>query len=221
MLLHQVLFEWNSLNSESLANDNQQVAEVADTDTQQSDPNTIHQQLNQSVENAQHSGGQSHGPTPDVGNNALDSMERQRKMKSPSVPHTNKQSHISKTQCNDQLSKAQVTHLLSNYKNKVKELCGLLSITQSFKHMQKNKTVNKSYSYLLSEEDGTDLVPSFAVPYSYQDELRLFDLFHAHTKFRLVSSNKMKEQKIMSCIINRTGLKLEKILMEFEKIKVA
>ena len=67
--------ERNSLNSESLANDNQQVAEVADTDTQQSDPNTIHQELNQSVENAQHSGGQSHGPTPDVGNNALDSME--------------------------------------------------------------------------------------------------------------------------------------------------
>ncbi|PWA88758.1 HECT domain-containing protein [Artemisia annua] len=67
--------ERNSLNSESLANDNQQVVEVADTDTQQSDPNTIHQELNQSVENAQHSGGQSHGPTPNVGNNALDSME--------------------------------------------------------------------------------------------------------------------------------------------------
>ena len=45
--------ERNALNSESLANDNQQVAEVADTDTQQSDPNTIHQQLNQS-----------HGPHP-------------------------------------------------------------------------------------------------------------------------------------------------------------
>ncbi|GKF24872.1 E3 ubiquitin protein ligase UPL1-like protein, partial [Tanacetum coccineum] len=43
--------------------------------TQQSDPNTINQELNQSVENAEHSGGQSHGPTTDVGNNALDSME--------------------------------------------------------------------------------------------------------------------------------------------------
>nr|GEZ31470.1 Toll/interleukin-1 receptor (TIR) domain-containing protein [Tanacetum cinerariifolium] len=57
--------ERNFLNSESLANDNQQVAEGVDTDTQQSDPNTIHQELNQSVENAEHSGGQSHGPTPD------------------------------------------------------------------------------------------------------------------------------------------------------------
>ncbi|GJV76614.1 E3 ubiquitin protein ligase UPL1-like protein [Tanacetum coccineum] len=53
----------------------QAVAEGADTDTQQTDPNTIHQELNQSVENAEHSGGQSHGPTTDVGNNALDSME--------------------------------------------------------------------------------------------------------------------------------------------------
>ncbi|GJX83006.1 E3 ubiquitin protein ligase UPL1-like protein [Tanacetum coccineum] len=51
-----------------------QLHSVAPSSTS-SDPNTINQELNQRVENAEHSGGQSHGPTPDVGNNALDSME--------------------------------------------------------------------------------------------------------------------------------------------------
>ncbi|GJY55786.1 F-box domain containing protein [Tanacetum coccineum] len=50
-------------------------AEGTDTDTQQSDPNTIYQELNQSVKNVEHFEGQSHGPTPNVGNIALDSME--------------------------------------------------------------------------------------------------------------------------------------------------
>ncbi|GJV75888.1 hypothetical protein Tco_1507472 [Tanacetum coccineum] len=50
-------------------------AEGTDTDTQQSDLNTIYQELNQSVENVEHFEGQSHGSTPNVVNIALDSME--------------------------------------------------------------------------------------------------------------------------------------------------
>ncbi|GJV82935.1 hypothetical protein Tco_1522833 [Tanacetum coccineum] len=49
--------------------------EGTDTDTHQSDPNTIYQELNQSVKNVEHFEGQSHGPTLNVGNIALDSME--------------------------------------------------------------------------------------------------------------------------------------------------
>ncbi|GKB72243.1 hypothetical protein Tco_0933655, partial [Tanacetum coccineum] len=58
-----------------LSSDTQHVAEGAYSDTQQSDPNTIYQELNQSVENAEHSERQSYGPTPNVGNITLDNME--------------------------------------------------------------------------------------------------------------------------------------------------
>ncbi|GJV13226.1 putative reverse transcriptase domain-containing protein [Tanacetum coccineum] len=51
------------------------VVEGTDTESQQSDLNTIYQELNQSVKNVEHFEGQSHGPTPNVRNIALDSME--------------------------------------------------------------------------------------------------------------------------------------------------